>query len=175
MFDFLKRLFGFGTPPQPAPAPAPQPPAEASAPAPHAVQLNVDSSTQSPDVVKEVEQVSSPVEAPKCGCGRSDTGYCVGLHKLTAEEWAVHPKNPLSAVVETPAPVEVSQPAVITGKKSRSKKTESSDNTIEMPKKTKKGTKAKEEPAQEVAWPFERPEEGPKKSAGKYKGKKSEK
>lgn len=32
--------------------------------------------------------------APKCGCGRSPTGFCVGLHKLTAEEWAVHEQNP---------------------------------------------------------------------------------
>ena len=32
--------------------------------------------------------------APKCGCGRSPTGSCVGLHKLTAEEWAVHEQNP---------------------------------------------------------------------------------
>ncbi len=23
----------------------------------------------------------------KCGCGRSETGECVGLHKLTNEEW----------------------------------------------------------------------------------------
>lgn len=23
----------------------------------------------------------------KCGCGRSTTGECVGLHKLTNEEW----------------------------------------------------------------------------------------
>ena len=36
------------------------------------------------------------VEAPepvKCGCGRSSTGYCVGLHKLTDAEWAAHPDN----------------------------------------------------------------------------------
>lgn len=32
--------------------------------------------------------------APKCGCGRSPTGLCVGLHKLTAEEWAIHDQNP---------------------------------------------------------------------------------
>ncbi len=32
--------------------------------------------------------------APKCGCGRSPTGFCVGLHKLTAEEWAVSDQNP---------------------------------------------------------------------------------
>jgi hypothetical protein len=32
--------------------------------------------------------------APQCGCGRSPTGFCVGLHKLTAEEWAVSDQNP---------------------------------------------------------------------------------
>jgi hypothetical protein len=32
--------------------------------------------------------------APKCGCGRSPTGFCVGLHKLTADEWAVSDQNP---------------------------------------------------------------------------------
>ena len=33
-------------------------------------------------------------EPPRCGCGRSSTGYCVGLHKLTPEQWASHPNNP---------------------------------------------------------------------------------
>jgi hypothetical protein len=33
-------------------------------------------------------------EPPRCGCGRSSTGYCVGLHKLTPEAWASHPSNP---------------------------------------------------------------------------------
>ncbi len=32
--------------------------------------------------------------APKCGCGRSPTGFCVGLHKLTPEQWATHDQNP---------------------------------------------------------------------------------
>ena len=32
--------------------------------------------------------------APQCGCGRSPTGFCVGLHKLSAEEWAVSDQNP---------------------------------------------------------------------------------
>jgi len=30
----------------------------------------------------------------KCGCGRSQSGLCVGLHKLTPEEWASHDDNP---------------------------------------------------------------------------------
>jgi hypothetical protein len=33
-------------------------------------------------------------EPPKCGCGRSSTGFCVGLHKLSPEAWADHPNNP---------------------------------------------------------------------------------
>ena len=39
-------------------------------------------------------------EPAKCGCGRSPTGYCVGLHKLTQMEWEVHPDNPSKPVVE---------------------------------------------------------------------------
>jgi hypothetical protein len=41
--------------------------------------------------------------APKCGCGRSSTGFCVGLHKLTAEEWAVSDQNPNKAAEPKPA------------------------------------------------------------------------
>ena len=47
-----------------------------------------------------VTPVMVPPEPVKCGCGRSDTGFCVGLHKLTAEEWAAHPKNPNPPVAE---------------------------------------------------------------------------
>ncbi len=52
----------------------------------------------------------------QCGCGRSASGYCVGLHALTADEWSKHPDNKTVAVqpklgksaddrVEAPAPV----------------------------------------------------------------------
>jgi hypothetical protein len=41
--------------------------------------------------------------APKCGCGRSPTGLCVGLHKLSADEWAVHADNPVKAAPPAPA------------------------------------------------------------------------
>ena len=37
--------------------------------------------------------------APQCGCGRSPTGFCVGLHKLTAEECAMSDQNPNKASV----------------------------------------------------------------------------
>jgi hypothetical protein len=52
-------------------------------------------------------KVETPVAAPaapvppsptQCGCGRSPTGLCVGLHKLNADEWAVHADNPAKAV-----------------------------------------------------------------------------
>lgn len=43
--------------------------------------------------VKEEKPFVSRVPAT-CGCGRSPIGVCVGLHKLTDEEWAVHEKNP---------------------------------------------------------------------------------
>jgi hypothetical protein len=44
-------------------------------------------------------------EPPKCGCGRSPTGYCVGLHKLSPEVWASHPNNPdmVGKIVAEPA------------------------------------------------------------------------
>lgn len=51
----------------------------------------------------EAPVVDSMIIAPepaKCGCGRSASGFCVGLHKLTAEEWAAHPDNPVKPVVE---------------------------------------------------------------------------
>jgi len=37
----------------------------------------------------------------ECGCGRSPTGSCLGLHKLTDEEWASHEVNP-NRVIEKP-------------------------------------------------------------------------
>ena len=41
-------------------------------------------------------KIEAPVETgpAKCGCGRSQSGLCVGLHKLTPEEWATHSDNP---------------------------------------------------------------------------------
>ena len=49
------------------------------------------------------EAVRAPV---KCGCGRSSTGDCVGLHALTADQWAASDKNPNRVVAEV-TPVEV--------------------------------------------------------------------
>ena len=69
----------------------------------------------------------APVAQPQCGCGRSASGFCVGLHKLTAEEWAAHPNNPVKPepkqeVVKKPA---AKKPAAITAApkpKTRAKK-----------------------------------------------------
>lgn len=51
----------------------------------------------------EVTGVNPVTEPTKCGCGRSPTGYCVGLHKLSDEEWKSHNDNP-NKVVETATP-----------------------------------------------------------------------
>ena len=53
-------------------------------------------------------------EPPRCGCGRSATGFCVGLHKLTPEQWATSTDNPdYVTKVVVPEPVKKPrQPAV---------------------------------------------------------------
>jgi CDGSH-type Zn-finger protein len=41
-----------------------------------------------PAVKEEIkEEVAKVEEAVKCGCGRSPTGFCVGLHALSDAEW----------------------------------------------------------------------------------------
>ena len=58
-------------------------------------------------------------EPPRCGCGRSATGFCVGLHKLTPEQWATSTDNPdYVTKVVVPEPVKkkrtfVKKPAVV--------------------------------------------------------------
>ena len=42
-------------------------------------------------------------EPPKCGCGRSPTGFCVGLHKLSPEAWAAKQAEINPAAVEVAA------------------------------------------------------------------------
>ena len=81
----------------------------------------------------EGSAVTSPPanEPPKCGCGRSPTGYCVGLHKLTPEAWAEHADNPAKKITVKPAkkpaakkPAAPKKPAVIKAPaKPRAKKT----------------------------------------------------
>lgn len=60
----------------------------------------------------------------KCGCGRSQSGFCVGLHALTAEDWAVHADNPAKPAKAPAKPKKA--PAVkpaVAAKKPRAKKT----------------------------------------------------
>jgi hypothetical protein len=49
----------------------------------------------------QVEGSQNKVEATqpkKCGCGRSESGTCVGLHALSEAEWATDSRNPNKAV-----------------------------------------------------------------------------
>lgn len=72
----------------------------------------------------ESAEIAPVVQA--CGCGRSSTGYCVGLHKLTTEEWAVHADNPNRTVVtEVKKPVKAKKPRTpkVVAKKAGAKKT----------------------------------------------------
>jgi hypothetical protein len=81
MLRFLKSFFGKQTPPAPE------------------VPYKVEAPTLTP--VPAVEVAPQPVQ---CGCGRSPTGFCVGLHKLSPAEWDVHPDNPVKPVAEVKAP-----------------------------------------------------------------------
>jgi hypothetical protein len=78
--------------------------------------------------------------APQCGCGRSPTGFCVGLHKLTAEEWAVSDQNPNKASVAE-ATAKNKAAAVAKVKKAPAKK------TAAKPAVAKKPVAAKQAPA----------------------------
>jgi hypothetical protein len=62
---------------------------------------------EEPAPVTLIPLVPAPVQ---CGCGRSPTGLCVGLHKLSTDEWAVHADNPSKPVAKETAPVK-KQPA----------------------------------------------------------------
>jgi hypothetical protein len=35
----------------------------------------------------QIKAVAENEEIGKCGCGRSPTGKCIGLHSLTEQEW----------------------------------------------------------------------------------------
>jgi hypothetical protein len=88
--------------------------------------------TPVPLVAEPAPVVATPVEPARCGCGRSPTGLCVGLHKLSTDEWAVHADNPSKPVAKETAPAKparkprakpAAKPAAITpAKKSRGRK-----------------------------------------------------
>jgi hypothetical protein len=79
-----------------------------------------------PKAAEPAPEAPYKVEAPqastqvKCGCGRSPSGFCVGLHSLTTEEWAVHADNPAKPA-KAPAKPKAAKPAV--AKKPRARKT----------------------------------------------------
>jgi hypothetical protein len=84
------------------------------------------------------------VETPKarpCGCGRSPTGNCVGLHKLSDAEWAMSDQNPnrvevAPVVVTANTPTEVAPVAeAAPTKKPRAKKADA-PKAKAAPKKT---------------------------------------
>lgn len=86
MFAFLKKLFGIAEPQQSHPLDGATRTAQERAEAPYKIEAPV------------VTPIMVPPEPVKCGCGRSTTGFCVGLHKLSEQEWAVHADNPNKAV-----------------------------------------------------------------------------
>lgn len=105
MLNFLKKLFGVYE------APKVEAPYKVETPA--------------------VEEVKGPA---KCGCGRSPTGNCVGLHALADDAWAVHPDNP-NRVVVTEAPVVAEAPAPVAKKAKAPAKPKAPKATKEAPKK----------------------------------------
>lgn len=115
-------------------------PVEQTPPAPvESVPYKVEVPAVTPvPLVAETVAPIPPAPAPvQCGCGRSPTGLCVGLHKLSTDEWAVHADNPVKAAPPAPAKkqpaprkpaakVQVKKPAAIKAapKKAAPKKTE---------------------------------------------------
>ena len=99
-------------------------------------------------VVEEVEtEVKKEVEILKksshCGCGRSPTGSCLGLHKLSEEEWLVHEVNPNRIVAAVKDEVKKVKKAATDELKEVEKKIEDAINdTVAEIKKVKK-SKAK--------------------------------
>jgi len=114
----------------------PDPKSLAPAVQPEAAPYKTEAPVQVAPVMEAKPVAETPVEPAKCGCGRSQTGFCVGLHKLTATEWASHPDNPTKpAAAEavaakparkpraTPAAKPATKPAAITAaKKPRGRK-----------------------------------------------------
>lgn len=94
----------------------------------------------SPPVVetKPIEAVNAIAEPARCGCGRSPTGLCVGLHKLTTEEWSGHADNPNRAVVAAPEVKAEAKPKPAKKPAAKKPKAEAklADNKKEASKKT---------------------------------------
>lgn len=99
------------------------------------------------EAVKLEEAAKNEVEMLKkslqCGCGRSPTGSCLGLHKLSEEEWLTHEVNPnriIAAVVQEVEEVKVKvKKEVVDEPKEVEQKIEASINeTVAEIKKVKK-------------------------------------
>ena len=118
MFEFLKRFLGYST--------------KTESVAPYKVEAPVanveNSDTDAPKWLKDADAADVLAKAPtasKCGCGRSPSGYCCGLHKLSDAAWAAKqaadaPQTipaPASPVVKVPSKVKKvvkAKPAAIT-------------------------------------------------------------
>jgi len=88
------------------------------------------------ETVESAEAVKGPV---KCGCGRSPTGNCVGLHALSQEQWDAHEDNPNKVVpVVESMPVVESAPVEAPVKKTKAKK----PAAMKAPTKAEKAPKA---------------------------------
>jgi hypothetical protein len=65
------------------------------------------------EAAKIEEAVKNEIEVIKksseCGCGRSPTGSCLGLHKLTEAEWLIHEVNPNRVIEAVTEVVEVTK------------------------------------------------------------------
>jgi hypothetical protein len=101
-----------------------------------------DASEQSETLkVDEIVEQAAKKEPPKCGCGRSSTGYCVGLHKLSDAEWAISDKNPnrveVAPVVVTADTPSTTTEAASAPKKARAAKPKKATEAAEKPKKPK--------------------------------------
>lgn len=114
---------------------------------------NVQPATAPVVETKPVDVVNAIAEPTKCGCGRSPTGFCVGLHKLSEQEWSVHLDNPnkLQPVQETKVEEVSRQPEnkVKTGKSKVTARVKKTKPVEKVP--AKKGRKPKiKEPAKKA-------------------------
>lgn len=103
--------------------------------APYKVDIVEEKVAVSPSV--ELAMAETAVQPTKCGCGRSPTGFCVGLHKLTAEEWAVHADNPNKTITEKPVkrPRKPAATKTSSATKTKSKKPSVTKPTVKKAKK----------------------------------------
>ncbi len=131
MWDFLKRFMGYSTKTEPVA------PYKVEAPVKQ-VDAIINSDTDAPTWLKEADaaEVLAKASPSKCGCGRSPSGYCVGLHKLSDAAWAA--KQAADAPI--PAPVE---PVVAVEKPKKVAKPKAVKATPAITAKPKAAPKAK--------------------------------